>query len=417
LPDVHPFAVAAIRDRHQAVVHAAPIDAVLALLQAPYEPTVALGLLELERRFDPANPDFDLLHRLLSDDRPLVLQTGHRWLQQSAKLWVNNPARVMAWIILPDGPTRVLVADLVIHGPRPNSDVRAILADAALNLLRGPEPTPGLYESLARMAVALLSDELNRRLTLRQLTAMIATGSAAAQMVAGHLLARRPAALAELGLEYVATLGGHAVASVRVAAHELLRGSPDVLRADPSILFVLAESEWADTRTVAFTLLRSLVDWERAGLDPLTGLLDSNRTDVQDFGIELVRKYLPVLPLADLVDRLVEHPHPNMRRFTIELLAEHLPARLADLPKLDGFFRTAVLDLWPSRAVKRKVLEFVASRGLQDAEQASVAAEFLAAVVRTQNRADFERALEALVRIRLAFPEVENAVTITGGVA
>ena len=101
-------------------------------------------------------------------------------------------------------------------------------------------------------------------------------------------------------------------------------------------------------------------------VDPLTGLLDSNRTDVQDFGIELVRKYLPALPLADLIDRLVEHPHPNMRRFALDLVTQHLPPDTDALARLKEFCRAALFDLWPQRKVKSGLIDFPARREGQD---------------------------------------------------
>src|SRR5262249_9938998 len=116
--------------------------------------------------------------------------------------------------------------------------------------------------------------------------------------------------------------------------------------------------------------------------------------------------------------RLVEHPHPNMRRFALELVVGHLPAGPEALARLEPFFRAALFDLWPDRRVKQRVLAFLVARGLEDERQAEAAAAILRDVGRVEGRADFERALEGLVRLKLAFPQVEGAVQLQpGGVA
>jgi hypothetical protein len=236
--------------------------------------------------------------------------------------------------------------------------------------------------------------------------------------VAGDLLARRPEALAELGLERTLALADHEVVAVRAASHILLRAAVDRLRNDPSPLFELVESRWDDTRQLAFELLRSEIPLEKLGLDGLFGLIDSNRTDVQEAGCELVQKHFDRLPVGELIDRLVQHPHPALRRFTLKLIVEHLPKGAGPLLRVIDFCRTALFELWPERKVKYGVLAFLGARGLVDAEQASVAARLLGELVRVQARCDFERALEALVRIQLAYPEIKTAVTLRpGGVA
>ena len=118
------------------------------------------------------------------------------------------------------------------------------------------------------------------------------------------------------------------------------------------------------------------------------------------------------LPVEELVFRLVQHPHPGMRRFALELVVHHLPAGDGPLLRLKEFCRAALFDLWPSRKVKRGVVEFLTSRGLSDAAQAGVVSAILGDVVRVQGRADFENALEALVRIKMAFPDVPSTVTV-----
>ncbi len=153
------------------------------------------------------------------------------------------------------------------------------------------------------------------------------------------------------------------------------------------------------------------------GVDGYVGLCDSNRDDVQSFGREVVLRDLDRLDVADLIARLTQHPAPRIRRFALDLAVGHLKEGFVALAKLEGFFRAALFDLWPSRNEKREVVEFLTKRGMRDERQAEVASRVLGDFVRTKAKRDFEGALEALVRIKIEYPDVESRVSPAGGAA
>jgi hypothetical protein len=150
------------------------------------------------------------------------------------------------------------------------------------------------------------------------------------------------------------------------------------------------------------------------------GLLDSNRVDVQEVARDLVLQHFDRFDPVQLASRLVEHPHPNMRRFALELMIDHLPDGAEALDRLSWFFRAAVFDLWPERLVKRVVIDFLRNRGLKDPFQAVIAVELLGDFARSATREDADRALHAIVSILLVHPETPSPVSIgleAGGVS
>jgi hypothetical protein len=400
--------------KHAEAMASAPLPQVIALLNSPMVPTVTLGLEELERRFDPGNPDWTLLQALIADDRPAPRELGQRFLHRATSIWTRDPDRIIQFLAIPHGDIRPVVVELARDALRANPALRQILAPRILAILRQPEPAEGAHDGYAQLACSALLQELNTLLSVAELVELVFKGSPAGQSVAGELLQRRPEAMAELRLERLVALAQHPVLTVRQAAHGLLRSALDLLRNDPAALFVLVESDWADTRNLAFELVRQ-IDLAVLGLDGLLGLLDSNRVDVQDLGKELVRKNLDHLHADEMVFRLAQHPHPNMRHFVLDLVEKHLPGGAGSLAQLGRFFRAAIFDSWPQRAVKHRVIDVLQRRGLQDASQAAVAAGILGDAVHLHGRADSERALEALVRIKLAYPEVEAGVTLWPG--
>jgi hypothetical protein len=116
--------------------------------------------------------------------------------------------------------------------------------------------------------------------------------------------------------------------------------------------------------------------------------------------------------VSALLERLIQHPHTNVRKFALEIVVKHLPDDAESLAQAVPFCRAILFDVWPSRAMKRHVLEFLTDRGLHDEKQAKVVAEPLGEIVRVQIRSDFEPALAALARIQLAFPETRAPVRL-----
>jgi hypothetical protein len=413
LSEAHVFAERAVREAHRAVLSAAGDEEVIPLLGAPYEPTVRLGLEELSRRFDPSRPDWVLLGRLVRDEREIVRELGMKWVAGTAPLWSRDVERVCDFLAIPDAKARGEIAALVVsalYGAPP--ETRRALATRLWALLRAPEASPGMHEGAAQVAREALLDELGPLTSLDELLALLDGGSIAAKAVAGALLGRRKDVVGELGMARVVYMAQHQVAAVREAAHSLIRGAVDELKADPSLLFVLAESEFADTRAFAFGLLRKEIDFASLGLDGIIALCDSNRVDVQEMGREVVLRHMDHLDPNEVLFRLSQHPHPGMKSFALSLSVRHLREGLIPLARLEGLFRGVLFDLWPERKVKEQAVDFLLARGLRDERQAEMAARVLSDFARTAGRADFERILEGLVRLKLAHPGVAAAISL-----
>jgi hypothetical protein len=106
-----------------------------------------------------------------------------------------------------------------------------------------------------------------------------------------------------------------------------------------------------------------------------------------------------------------------MRRFALEMVVAHLPAGPEPLAELERFSRTILLDTWPSRREKSSLIALLGERGLADEASARVAARLLDEALALAAKVDFERALAALARLRLAYPEVESVVRVAESLA
>lgn len=420
LPVVHAWAIAAITERHPNVLGSATYDDLVGMLRAPYEATVELGLVELRRRFDPENPDWDLLFALVKDERQSVRDLGAEWIGLTARKWALEPARVVHFFGATDPGIRNVVAGHVIAVLGDASPVaRAAMAKAMLALLAGAPAFDGAHDAPASIARGLAT-EVATALSLEAILAgLSADASPAVQGVYAAAFAEKPGAETVYSPVELAELGAHANAFIRAAAHALLRRNIEALRADPSPLFTLLESAWADARVFARATLDRDLDPTTFSVDAILGLLDSSEFDAQDLGKSLVEKRFEDLfggrgPLSskEFLKRIGQHPSRSMRRYAVDMTVAHLGDGFVPLAATEDLFRAVLFDPTPDRHAKDKAIRFLADRGTRDAAQAEIAARLLGDIVRSATRRDFEAAIAGLAKIRIAFPSVDAPVAL-----
>jgi len=413
LKNVQEFACTAVETRHKDVLSKAQAQHVVGMLSSVHEPTVKLALAELRRRFDPNNPDWLLLEGLLASAKAFVKSLGLDWLAPTAHLWCTDTERTVKFLLSSDEEIRGRVVSAMELGlPKVSDEQRVNLANKFVGLLRGKEPSENAYDGIARVAMEALAEEVSSIVSLTELLNWLAEGSNAAKAVAAQLFSRKPSSFSDLGSTKITAMGWSDIVFVREAARTIVRSHLDEIRKEPSILFSFVESEWEDIRQFAITLLRESVNLVALGLDGIVALCDSNRLDVQNLGKDLVKKHFDALDPGELISRLTQHHHPNVRSFALELVTDYLQEDTHSLAKVERFFRTVLLEIKPQKMVKQRLISFLSSRGQKDELQAEIAIRLLGEFARTQGKQDFEQVIEALVRIRLAFPNVASPVQI-----
>lgn len=417
LPMVQELACREVEKKHLSILEQASSECLLGFLKSPYPRTAQLGIKELERRFDAQNPDWDLLELALFHSHDLVRRSGEAWLELTAPLWTKDSSRLMSYLSIEDPRIRSKVIEIAIAALGQLAELRAELAPKFLEILRVPEETEGQHDAYGRVASEALLNELQPLLDFSEVMAWLDTGSGATKVLAGRLLGRYAGAVETLGLKGLLRLAQSEIQSARQASHELLRSIIPALQEDPSALFVLVESEWVDSRDLAFDILKNKIAIEQLGFDGIFGLCDSNREDVQKFGSGLLLEHLDEFDPHVIVSRISEHPHRSMRAFTLDLVTaiEKLIQGSAPLSQLTPFFRAALFDLKPERAIKDRVIQFLLEHGLKSEDQAREASQLLNDLLFTDTKADFDPILEVLVTLKLTYPELETpALSLVG---
>jgi hypothetical protein len=171
--------------------------------------------------------------------------------------------------------------------------------------------------------------------------------------------------------------------------------------------------DWEDVRKAASRRLMQ-VDVSGFDLAAWMGLLDSTREEVQEAARDLLRRNLDRVDTHEVLSRLAQHPSPSMRGFVVDLAISHLRPGFVRLAKMEPLFRAVLFDVRPDRKLRTRVLGLLVERGLCDGAQADLAASILGDVVRSVTHDVRERALEGLVRLQLAYPEVTSPVHLGG---
>ncbi len=417
LPEVLDFAARGLA-RHPSAIAEATEKVLVGMLTSGHAGLVAMATAELERRFDPARPAIPLLLRLVSAEDEKARAIGTRLAEASAKVWALKAAALVKLLITARGASgaalAVAAAEVLSDA---DSAIKMGIAEAVIAALDEDEPHEGAHAALGELARRALLADLDAMLDTERLLSMLDAGSSARRALAGEVLGRRPDAFEALGSERLRALAESELVALRRAAHALLEVGVESLRADPSLLFILAESRWDDTREAALHLLRDAIGFERLGLEGLIGLADATHPDVRALGRALIERSFDELDAQEVLLKLVEHPARDMRRFALGLVEQHLKPGFVPLARIEGFAKAVLLDLSPDREVKRRLLAFLEARGSADERQAELTAALLSQVVRTRTVHDFERILAALATIQVRHPGVASAVRMLEGSA
>ncbi|MGL5096169.1 MAG: hypothetical protein ACRDD1_11310, partial [Planctomycetia bacterium] len=398
---IHRFALRLIQERHPNLCQTASAAQLSAMLDADHPPTVALAGAEIDRRFDAANPDWELIERLLSEERPAAREIGVKLASRCVDHWIQNVERTVAFLTIKDPQSRLLLADVAAAFLADRLAARQRLAVGFLPLLRRPESFEGELEAIAKVAGGELAVELNQIMDAAEILRWIDAGTPAAHLVAGELWAIR----VDFDVEptVVVRLADHNVAAVRRAAHGLL----ERVDADRSVLSALCDSEWSDTRAVALNRLRREASTVPPSMELLSKLLDSSRRDVQEFAAEWLNQLPADFDRTVISRRLLEHPDSKMYDYALALTDSQAPSGAAALASIERLALSIVYSVQPSRKVKRRLIATLARRGAADAECAAAAARILGEIVRTQCLADVEEATAVVVQLQEMYPEVD----------
>jgi predicted DNA-binding WGR domain protein len=365
--------------RHDSRSGLIPPDLILMLLHSRYDSVRAAGLRLLGELPDAVLATMDqLLVRLCSD----------------ANADVRNASRP-------------LVLRIAASYPGTRDQIVAGLIDA---LLRRK-----LADEVPSHVLRLLKEELatgHASVDHATIWRLLSSGSPHAQELGGILLATNVAP-EDLDLEQIIALASHEILSVRQAAWSMYEHGIARVQASMAQAVRIVDARWLDSRQWAFAFFRR-AEFARGSFtaDVLVSVIDSVRDDVQAFGRELVQRHFDDADGPALLVKLSEHPSRAVQLFATNYLERFAAGGSAGgsakqrIEPLMPYFASVLARVNQGRIAKHRVLAFLSREGARDPVSAGIVIPLLfrlAATISIEYRAS---ALEAMMAIHRACPEV-----------
>jgi hypothetical protein len=365
--------------RHDSRSGLIPADLILAVLHSPHDNVRAVGMRLVGELPEAALATMDqLLVRLCTD----------------ANADVRNASRP-------------LVKRVAAGYPATRDKIIAGLIEALLRRL--------LAEDVPRYVLRVLVEDLIgglRKIDKGTILRLLASGSPHAQELGGNLLAANlpPDAF---DLEQIIALASHEILSVRRAAWSMYEHSVARVQADMASAVRILDAKWRDSRAWAFGFFRQAAFGRtQFTADVLVGVIDSVRDDVQAYGRELLQRHFDDADGPALLHRLSEHPSRAVQLFATNYLERFAAGRPDRLEPLMPYFASVLSRVNQGRIAKQRVLGFLVASGSHDVASANLVIPLLfrlAATISVEYRAS---AIEAMMAIHRARPEVPLPIRI-----
>jgi predicted DNA-binding WGR domain protein len=313
---VHEFAARAIRDNKEFLA-GLDVDAIVMLLERPFEATAGLGFELAKARYNPDAPDLALVAAVANCALEAARKLAHEWFDADRYRFVAAHDLVVALLFSRHADTRAYARVLLQGVVLPTSAAEALIARAIAGLLALPD-TPEAAAIAADVGETLMRafSRPLRSIGLNVVVDLVAHPLLGAQQLAGDILLNhdtRPEDLPEALIVALAVESRHP--EVRSLGVRLFGELPDrVLVARGALIVALLTSAHVDQRDAVRPIVQRLAArdpaFAAAIVGPLVGALIAKEAHegVHSFVLRLLKTDLEAALGAvdkDLVMRLL----------------------------------------------------------------------------------------------------------------
>jgi hypothetical protein len=378
------------------------IDVVRDLLGHALAGVAALGGELLVRRARTGPLEEGLLEAMLGSKHAEVRSLGARIVAETPPAVIKDEPELVIQFALSENAelrqgTRALVGEVARLYPDVGQYVASRLLDALLTAQ--PQGAPA-------HVVSLLRNELRSCLPKRDVKgvfALIGAFSPHAREAGGLLVSLLGPD--DLELDAIVRLANHEILAIRQGAWALARAARDRFVLTPVALARLCDARWEDSRTFAFEFVRS---FPQAALVPdgVIAICDSVEPLVQAFGEKLLLEYFREEHAARYLIRLSEHPSTRVQLLVSGLLERYARGNLVLLKELMPCLMTVLTQVNRGGVAKQRVLAFLRTESVANAEAALLLAPLLERQSLTRAVSHRAPLIATLVDLHERYPEV-----------
>jgi hypothetical protein len=374
-------------------------------------PLAALGELAGELMLRHVRRDrlpADLIQALLASPHASVRTLGGRLLAMTpADVAKDDVAALLLFATSPNAELRAATRTLIGEVAQRYPEVGRALADRLIDalLVAQPEGAPSHIVSLLRGELAGCLPVKPAPVVMRLIGALSPHAREAGGLLLGVVSAD------DLGLDDIARLAHHEIASVRHGAWTLARAALARYRVTPVAVARLVDSPWEDTRAFAIGFVRD--ELGAISADAIIAICDSIRPEVQALGRQLLQERFDTADAGRYVIRLAEHPATNLQLLVSGMLEHHVAGNLDRLRALVPYLIVVLSQVNRGRVAKQRVLGLLRREASRSAEAAALIAPILDRQSATSAVTQKHPLIATMVDVRVAFPEIALPIAVT----
>ncbi len=347
----------------------------------------------------------EIFDKLITAEDEAIRGAGIRLFGQlPISMLLKKQELVLSFCLSPLADVRQAVRPVLEKLASHNPEFGRILSGILVHHLLRKEAYDGFYADLCGTLLQALPDTLSS-IDIDLLQRLLKSRSTDVQALGAHVLTRYFKA-ADFSVSQMAGFLHHDILQVRDLGRQWCRENTGRLKAEMSETVRIFDSKWDDAREFAFTFFTETFGQEDLTPDILTGICDSVRPDVQDFGCGLVTRFFQEEHGPDYMLKLSQHPSPKLQLFVTNYLSRYAAGSPERVEELSGYFVRVLSLVNKGRVAKQRIYAFLKEEALGSPKMAELAAAILGHVSATIAVADKAACIQVLRDIRRQFPDI-----------
>ena len=390
------------------------LDITKILLQKPFPMLQTLGAkIILNHKTPAAELPEGLIAALVSSKVQGVRETGVQIFGKlpDATLY-NSEETLKSFCLSPYPEIRTAIRPTIKRLADNKATFGKHWVDTMLPYFRMTEPYEGLHHDIYVLLTESLGKHLGHLGT--ETTLKFLQSSIVPRQMLGLYLLENTTETQELTMRQITKLADHEIVGVREWAQQFYAQNLARIKYEAPEALRILDAKWDDARQYFFNFFRTQfteADWTP---ELLVFICDSTRTDVQQFGKEMITKFFKEENGATYLMQLSQHPSANLQNFATHYLEQFATGQPENIEKLEHYFVTILSQVNRSGVAKARIFHFLQEEGLKNEQIATMIARIMSRQSATMAVADKAACLRVMVALKGKYPGMEMAVAVLG---
>lgn len=271
------------------------------------------------------------------------------------------------------------------------------------------------FEGAHALIISFVTDKLkpfwNNGLTPKNLTKLLFSQYRDCQLL-GYEILRNYTETAQFSTSQIVALASHDLLVVRQWIWNYYKENVARMKYEKNKSLGILDSKWDDTREFAFHYFNTQFEGQDWDPETLISITDSIRTDVENFGRELITKYFNEENGLEYLTKLSQHPSMNIQSLVTNYLTKYAGNKPEVLVGLEHYFRSVLTRVNKGRVAKERIFRFLEKEALNSEKAASFILPILDDISAQSTVQDKSTCIHILARIKKAYPHLDMHLSI-----